>query len=302
MQRQQTGGRFKAFLILGFSLVLAGVAAVLVVRVVNQAQNQLKAASRPAQTVDVVVASRELYTGIVVTKEDVAIRPLVPEMVPKETSFASLDQVIGRTPRERILRGEIIRSERLAVKEAGIGLNAIISPGMRAMAIGVDAESGVGGFVQPGNWVDVVVVIRPDEKTVSAKWESNTILEKKRVLAVGRNMGSGEEEAGTKKKATTREKPTVTLEVTPDEGEILALSASKGDIYLALRNTADVEQVETDGARTGDLVADRPEPVRPPTATGPKGPTAEVILGSTVQEVTFDADGTKTVKTQGKKK
>lgn len=301
MQRQ-TGGRLRAILVLAFSLMAAGFASAIVLRVLKQKEDELAKASRPPQTVDVVVATRELFTGVVIADADVAVRALVPENVPKETTFSTTDQVVGRTPRERILPNEIVRSERLAVKDAGIGLNAIITPGKRAMSVAVDAETGVAGFINPGNYVDVVVTIRPDDKSGGGKWTSKAFLQGVKVLAVGRNLGAGEEDPA-KQKAMAREKPTVTLELSLEEAEEMALSASKGEIRLALRNDTDITQVLTNGAQANQLIGWEAEGKKPPPAVstdGSKGPSSEVIQGSTVETYTFGTDGEKKITTTRK--
>jgi Flp pilus assembly protein CpaB len=145
--RQQTGGRGKAYLFLGVSLVAAVLAAVLVVQLLKRAQKQVEQAKRPDETVDIVVATRKLYMGVPIQDGDVAVRKMDPQMVPADVVFTAADQVVGRTPKERILASEIVRSERLARREAGIGLNAIITPGKRAISIAVKAEEAVAGFI-----------------------------------------------------------------------------------------------------------------------------------------------------------
>ena len=296
MQRQQTGGRLKAVLILAISLMIAGIAVFMVLRVVRGLKSQVQQAQRPPDTVDVVIAKRTLYTGLPIGPEDVVVRSLAPEMIPAETSFSEVEQVLGRTPKERILSNEVVRSERLAVKDAGIGLNAIVSPGKRAMAVAIDVESGVAGFLQPGNYVDIIVTIRPDDASIGAKWVSHAFLQGIKVLAVGRNMGSRDEKDPVAKKATRRERPTVTLELTLEEAEEMALSSSKGDIHIVLRNDIDITQVTTQGAVAQNLVGrDSTKHAGPRTKASNKGPVSEVIQGNRIEEVQFDADGSKTI-------
>ncbi|MBK7757724.1 MAG: hypothetical protein IPI35_15250 [Deltaproteobacteria bacterium] len=100
-----------------------------------------------------VVAKRNLYMGIPITKRTSPCA-LSPEMVPADVVFTSIEAVLQRTPKERVLVNEIVRSERLARREAGIGLNAIITPGKRAVSVAIAAEEAVAGFIQPLNYVD----------------------------------------------------------------------------------------------------------------------------------------------------
>ena len=326
-QRQQTGGRGKAYLFLGVSLIAAVLAAVMVVQLLKNMQRKVEKASAPAETVDVVVASRNLYMGLPIQEGDIAVRRLAPEMVPAEVVFTAVDQVVGRTPKERILSSEIVRSERLARREAGIGMNAIITPGKRAVSVGVKAEDAVAGFIQPLNYVDVIVVIVPDSReNVASMFDqtkvravSKTLLQGIKVLAVGDSLtGLQGDETQTaemakaktsktkkKKKATKKNKGhvkgkrTVTLEVTLEEAEELALAAEKGDITLALRADIDITQVETHGATADALIGfepvDEDKPLTtmarkrpPPEKTGQQ---AEVVSGGTTTVIEFTDDG-----------
>lgn len=306
--RAQTGGRSKAYLFLGVSLVAAVLAAVLVVNLLKRAQKQVEQARQPTETVDVVVATRNLYMGLPIQEGDVAVRALAPEMVPADVVFTSIDQTVGRTPKERILASEIVRSERLARREAGIGLNAVITPGKRAISIAVKAEEAVAGFVNPLNYVDVIVVIKPDDRDAAGtRAISKTLLQGIKVLAVGDTLGGQGTETtkdgkstAKKKKTSTKGKRTVTLEVTLEEAEQISLAAAKGDIVLALRADIDITQVETHGAKVDALVGLAPEEDAPLTTmavkrtTVPKeGPKAEVVSGGDTIEVEFNADGTR---------
>jgi len=317
-QRQQTGGRGKAYLFLGVSLVAAVLAAVLVVNLLKRAQNQVDQARKPSETVDVVVATRNLYMGLPIQEGDVGVTALAPEMVPADVVFTSVDQAIGRTPKERILAQEIVRSERLARREAGVGLNAIITPGKRAISVAVKAEEAVAGFVHPLNYVDVIVVIKPDDReTAQSRAIAKTLLQGIKVLAVGDTLGGvgGDETETAKtkkgqpatvkktktKSTTTKGKRTVTLEVTLEEAEQIALAAAKGDIVLALRADIDITQVETHGAKVDTLVGLVPEEdaplttmaVRKTTKSTKTGPKAEVVSGGDVTQIEFNSDGTR---------
>lgn len=305
--RAQTGGRSKAYLFLGVSLVAAVLAAVLVVNLLKRAQKQVEQARQPTETVDVVVATRNLYMGLPIQEGDVAVRALAPEMVPADVVFTSIDQTVGRTPKERILASEIVRSERLARREAGIGLNAVITPGKRAISIAVKAEEAVAGFVNPLNYVDVIVVIKPDDRDAAGtRAISKTLLQGIKVLAVGDTLGGAAQDSAKdakstkKKKTSTKGKRTVTLEVTLEEAEQISLATAKGDIVLALRADIDITQVETHGAKVDALVGLAPDeedaPLTTMAAKRPKpqeGPKAEVVSGGDTIEVEFNADGTR---------
>lgn len=314
MQRQQSSGRSRALIFLIGSVVLALVAVAIVLKVLRDANEKAREAERrQSETVQVVIATRDLYMGLPIGPDDVVEREVAPEVVSRENIFGSLTEVLGRTPRERILAGEPIRSERLARPDAGVGLNAIVTPGKRAMTIATTVETAVAGLLQAGNYIDIIVTIRPEDPTaVGAKWVSETILQGIKVLAVGTNLdGSnsapkeGEKKSGRGSSDSARKmKPSITLEVTPEEAEKLALASTRGDIHVALRSDIDILQYDSHGLTTGASLIGYPprNPTAVPAATGrpaptapevvqPELPRAEVIQGSKKQEVTFGASG-----------
>lgn len=310
--RQKTGGRTKATLFLVGAFFVAILVAVAVLQVVKRYQEELEARNRPPSTIPVVVAVHDLYTGIPIIAEDVVVRDLVPEVVPEDLVFRSVEEVLGRTPRERILQNEVIRTERLARKDAGIGLNAIITPGKRAMTVETDVASGLAGFLQPGNFVDVIVTLRPDDITGRTSYQTETILQTIRVLAVGSSMGPEEDPSKKKGGRDTSKRATrssATLELTLEEAEKLALSASRGDIHLVLRSDVDVTEIATNGPISASTIIGwaplaTPAPASTPSTSSrgtskPSTPetapasTTVIIQGSRESKVDFNEDGSK---------
>ena len=186
-QRQQTGGRGKATGFLVVALAVAGLLTFVVWKTFTGLQQQVAKAKEGPERVRVLVASRDIYMGEAITEGDVEVMAHLPELIYSERVFAEdqLGQLLNRTAKERILQGEVLREERLANADQGEGLNALIPRGLRAMTIDVDPESSLAGLLQPGNRVDVIVTIRPDDRNIGAKWVTQTILQDKRVLAIG---------------------------------------------------------------------------------------------------------------------
>jgi pilus assembly protein CpaB len=295
MARPKTGGRKSGVLFIVGALVAAGITVFGILNVVQTANEEIEAAKRPPDTVPVVVAIRALQMGVMITKESLAVRHLLPEMIPEGGVFNEIEAVEGRTPRTQILPNEMIRRERLASADAGIGLNALIRKGKRAMTVLVDQESGVGGFIQPGNYVDIIVTIRPDDQAGRAAWATETILKGIPVLTVGsqRTEPLSEDDKDAKKRSrlvTRRVKPSVTLELDPDEAEKLALAVSKGDIHLVLRGDLDITN-ETPAAPSDPLSASELIGFQRPV--GIRTTSAEVIQGSSTQTTRFDRAGNK---------
>ena len=118
------------------------------------------------------------------------------------------------------------------------------------MSVKVDKVSGISGFIYPGNRVDVLVTTKHKRGDTSSLSVTKTVLENILVLATGPEMGNDDNQKKSKKAADV-----ITLEVTPEEGEKLALSTNKGTIQLALRNFTDTEDVFTQGSTIKTLLA-----------------------------------------------
>lgn len=244
MARRNTGGRIRALLFLFISFGAAAVASIVIYFVINSYQQELKVVNRPDETVNVMVAAHDIWQGKTIDAEDLAMVQLPPDYVP-DPVLRLPEQAVGRVPRERILAHEFIREERLADPEAGVGLNAIIPRGMRALSINISDGSSVSGFLNPGNYVDVLVTIPGDEDREA---ETNTLLQAVTVLAVNNRLGT------TAEATTERYKPSVTVAVTPDLAERLTHAVAQGTVTLTLRNDIDVTHVETHGAFASSLL------------------------------------------------
>jgi len=290
MAQRPTGGRTRALLFLAISAVAAIFAVGLIYKLIRSYQEQLADAQAPELTIDVVVATHPLYQGQTLTDQDVTLRQYPPSFVP-ETTFHSLDEVIGRVPAERILEGEYLRKERLAPPEAGVGLNAIIPKGMRALSLNISDGSSVSGFLNPGNYVDVLATLTPQKD--GATPTTVTMLQARKVLAVNSRMGSAED---APEADNQNNRPSITLAVTPEEAEHLTHATIIGAVTLTLRNDVDVTQVKTEGAHADKLIGRvdqpavqiKPMPQRKPT---PQERLLQIIRGQSIENQHYDSQG-----------
>jgi pilus assembly protein CpaB len=169
--------------------------------------------------------------------------------------------------------GDLITENKLAPKGTVPGITALLSPNQRAMTVKVDEASGVAGFLTPGDRVDVVVIVDKGEydKDPIAK----LLFQNLKVLGTGQKL---ENRPGDKPQIV----PTVTLEVSPEIGERLALAAQEGRISLVLRGRGDQQLVETLGVDATKLFG-KPRRAIPPApavvTVSPSGPTVDMIRG-----------------------
>lgn len=194
----------------------------------------------------VVVAKVEIPLGARIIAEQLTTAQMPQNAIP-EGAFNSVDKLVGRYTTARVLARETITNARLAPEGSTGGLSAVIPEGYRAMAVRVDDEAGMEGFILPGTIVDVLVVIDPPDGSNQGP-VSKIVLQNIKVLASGQNM----DEPQDRREPTLGR--TVTLLVTPDQAEKLSLASSAGRLRLALRNIIDDNDERTFGANKRSLL------------------------------------------------
>ena len=275
------------------AVLLAAVASLGMYRVVS---------ARPAseasavKTVDVVVAQHPLPLGTRLTKDHVKLVKW-PADTQVPGAFAKVDEVVDRGLIATVEENEPLTAAKLAPLEAGAGLPPSIPPGMRAISVKVNEVVGVAGFVVPGTRVDVMVTLTNRQ----AQQESVTrvVVSNVQVLTAGTRYDQENAKDGKPIPSTV-----VTLLVSPEDGERIALAASEGQIMLTLRNPldtsptndfgyADRRAVRTaGGGRAGEPRAPRasapakPVQPEPAAAPAPKIYTVEAIRGAKRSEET----------------
>ena len=153
------------------------------------------------------------------------------------TGGAKADYV-GSVVREPILAGEPIVSRKIVRAGDSGYMAAYLEPGMRAMAIRVTVETAAGGFILPGDRVDVLLTRETNLSNMGAqegersKFASSTVMQNIKVLAIDQSTRAGDDEQAVVG-------ATATLEVGPRDAEALALAKSEGELSLVLRSYAD---------------------------------------------------------------
>ncbi|MEM6929818.1 MAG: Flp pilus assembly protein CpaB [Myxococcota bacterium] len=241
-------GAVRALIFLGLAVALGAGSFVALYRLITNYQLKIDEANRPEDMVMVIVAARDLYQGVTITEEDLYAVQIPPKYLP-EGVFLSPEHVVGRIPRERILANEFVRADRLADPESGVGLNAIIPRGMRALSVSVSDGRALSGFLNPGNYVDVLVTITPESDKTKPRTE--TLLQA--IFVLGVNSRMRQETADEARKLRGRNRPSVTLLVTADEAEKIAHAENMGTITLSLRNDLDVKVSTLGGVNIDDL-------------------------------------------------
>jgi pilus assembly protein CpaB len=237
-------GKNKAIIILGVGVLLALLAGLMTH---GWLKGKARAQGQASETQTITVAAVDLTWGTVITKGMVKTAPFLKQTLP-DGYFPDAAKLEGRTLIYPLKVNEPILESRLApANVTGGGIAAVIGPQRRAMAVKVDKVIGVSGFIHPGNRVDVLVTLNRNEKVTAPI--TKTVLENVLVLATGPET----EKAGKGEKSAPVD--VITLEVSVDEGEKLALAATEGKLQLALRNLADAKPVATKGTTIPALLS-----------------------------------------------
>ena len=223
------------------SLILVAVALVGVVGVVfftrsfltgvQQQAQQAQTVSAPTPTAKILVAAKELPVGTILSADDVAWQPW-PQNGMNQAYFSGaknkLKDVEGKVVRSPMNRGEpVTASAVISQGERGF-LAAVLSPGMRAVTIKLSPVAGIGGFIFPGDRVDVIVTHTIEMSRAERYTAAETVFQNVRVLAVDQRSTVQEEKIQIGK--------TATIEVTPKMAEKVAMLEKIGVLSLSLRS------------------------------------------------------------------
>ncbi|KZM48402.1 Flp pilus assembly protein CpaB [Labrenzia sp. OB1] len=226
--------KFARILVLAVA-VAAGFLAFRMVMMSGGNDAEPKTAQAPAaerKQAQVLVAAKDIPLGGKLSAADMSWSPWPEDVIPKGAVTKSASPVadkehVGQIARAPIFAGEPIRPERLISTDKGF-MSSILPKGKRASAVSVEAETTAGGFILPGDKVDLILTRRSDEGA-----SSQTILENIRVLAIDTTT------AGEQDKKSLSPKKTATLELTLPQSEIVAQAQQIGTISLALRSAQD---------------------------------------------------------------
>ncbi len=223
-------------------VVLAGMAGLVATFTIHR-YISVKTKMPVTATNEVAVASGDVYPGTALSSNLVTITSWPTNLIPSKAA-SSLRQVEGRVVVMPIAKGEAILFTKLAPEGTAAGLGALLDENKRALSVRVDDVSGVAGFVHPGDHVDVLVDLPVPN---GSEHFSKTILQNVVVLSAGQFW----EQSNERKPVLVN---TVTLELTPEEAEILNLASNQGKIRLALRSRQNKTLVQTSGVATSHLI------------------------------------------------
>jgi len=237
----------------------------------------LEAQKKPVTTRTIVIAKQQLQFGAELTQPMLREVPWPAEAMP-EGAFATVSELLSGG--KRIVLSPIEPNEPvLAVKVTGPGqratLSALVRDGMKAVTIRVNDVEGVGGFVLPGDRVDVALTRQLDKGAASTE----IVLQNARVLAVDQSADERSNKPSVAK--------AVTLEVDTVGAQKIGLAASVGTLSLMLRKAGETSAAATRRITLDDLA--KPDVIDAERDTSKTSVT--VIRGSSKTEYSVPAEG-----------
>lgn len=224
---------------------LFGLVAVFMLQTVLQTERKKLEADRKKlleqyrliEPVDVIIARKDIPEGEPISAEALDKKSIPKQYVQPYATSRGAD-LLGMVAKSPIASGEQILTNKLrraSDKPVGATLSAVTPEGMRAVTIGTDALGGVGGFIRPGDKVDILWTLQvPKSESKEPELVTVSLFQAVDVLAVGPEMvGRPASEQATSADFT------VTISLTPQQASLLLYAREQGKIQLALRPMTD---------------------------------------------------------------
>lgn len=282
----------RVWLVVGAVLGLLAVA--FVQGYLKREEAKLREKFRRAQgkSVKVLIAASDIPEQTQVDAKMVAVK-MKPEESLQPHALVDPDQAVGKIALVPIYAGEQIQDSKLGTRERANTLSMKTPPGKRAITMPVDAVSAVGGFIRPGDFVDIIGIFTiPGPEGGKGAPVTVMLLQKVLTLATG---GSFSEFQGGKEGGQARESNTLTLALTPQEAELLLFARTQGSLQYALRPKADSVILTDLPLMTGEallstilgpkiMASMKPAPELPPAPT-PEPPRQVEVYRALEKEV-----------------
>lgn len=264
----------KTWLMLGVAVVLSLLAAWLTLKYLNyktstiEAEVTAKAQQAKGQPVAVVVPTKNLPPGTILGESMVASREVATDFVYDDTiRVDEFDAFKGQALIKPVTRGRPLR--RQDVREIFKDFAGTVPEGKRAMTIEIDELNSIANMVQPGNLVDLMLVLSSDASPGGTGSATGTagqtvvpFMEKMKVLATGQTVTHEDQGVGGVQTGRRVTYSNVTLEVTPSQAARLALAHELGKLRAVLRNEKDPAAVDFGMVNARNMLADIQEKAR----------------------------------------
>ena len=250
----------------------------------NRPQAEQATAAVPAiATTKVMVSTRDIAYGDKIVPDFIKAVDWPTGSVPPEAILTSAELLEGPDTPRIALRQMSAGEPYLRSKVSGFGERPILSrklgEGMRAFTVRINEVSGVGGFILPGDRVDILLTRQLDGRSDKESLATDLLLQNIPVLGIDQLSSENANEPVLGKSAT--------FEVTPEQAQKLALAAQVGSLSLSLRNYATLKEEKIGQIAARDLGVGRAAPPAPrsaPAAPRDTGLYVQVRKGTKVEQ------------------
>lgn len=247
---------------------LAGAASLILGLLVFAALNGMGANEevKPVDSIHVVVAKQDIAPKTIIKESMVEVREVPASMV-SDDAVREVSDIVNKPAKVEILKDDIISTRKVLMDITMAGFTGDIPPECRAISIAITDVTGVAGFAKPGDYVDVMLIAKGDEKMTG-----RIVLQDVLLLAINKNTEQKQKAAGdgssgdTKKTGDSADSSnksdkksadaakdeaisdlaTATLALLPEDALKLITEAQEGTLYLALRPYKPRDKFTTD--------------------------------------------------------
>ena len=262
-------------LIVALVLFLGLSASVSIWNYVNQSQEEVKKqeATRP-----VAVAARPIMAGSAIVPEDLVLMDFPALTVPPDYPDM-IEPLLGMIAMVTIQPNEVITQDKLLQPGVAAGLATLIPQGNRAITIRVNEITGVGGFIAPGDHVDILTDFEDPSGTAPNQRFTKTLLQNVQVIAAGDMIYDPNIVSDHTPKVVNQ----ITVSLLPKDAEKLSLATAHGEIRLVLRSRGDEAPYEGLGISNDEvfniIAYDAPSGI---------SPEAEQVIAPTITRSMID--------------
>mgnify|MGYP002673697516 CR=1 FL=1 len=249
-------------------VLLAGIASLVLGLLVFAGLNGMGANEevKPVNTIHVVVAKQDIAPKTIIKESMVEVREVPASMV-SDDAVREVSDIINKPAKVEILKDDIISTRKVLMDITMAGFTGDIPPECRAISIAITDVTGVAGFAKPGDYVDVMLIAKGEEKMTG-----RIVLQDVLLLAINKNTeqkqkATGDGSSGDTKKTgdsadsknqsdkksadaakdeAISDLATATLAVLPEDALKLITEAQEGTLYLALRPYKPRDKFTTD--------------------------------------------------------
>lgn len=232
--------------VLVLAVVAAGLAALLARGLMGPSKVEEPQVAQPA-SMEILVASTDIQPGQRLASQNLRWQSwpagsVPPNFITRAQQPEAVTTLTSTLARQPITNGEPVTMAKIIDPKNGGLMSALISPGMRAVAVPISPETSAGGFILPNDRVDVLLTRKVEEKTETGNEEvvrGETILVNIRVLAIDQSFKTDGD-------ASVAVGKTATLELTNLQAESLAIAQAQGTVSMALRGLGESETAVAD--------------------------------------------------------